>query len=115
MPYPSEPIRIPPPGWDNGAAIRVPPRDGGQPGKIASGDLPAAGTETLKEPGYRATVDYSGGIGTVDVECAGRGFCCLVSDLPYLLLCEQFKIDQLREEVTRQEAELEKLRERVAW
>lgn len=68
------------------------------------------GTQFLRTPGYSVTVDCGG---IVDVSCPGRGFSCLVSDLPYILLCDNEKIDQLREALDEQEKELQRLKERL--
>lgn len=48
--------------------------------------------------------------GSVEIITPTGGFCCSISELPYILLCDNRKIDQLRETCEEQRRELERLR-----
>lgn len=64
--------------------------------------LPDAGEIALnRHPDFRVSVQYEegkrGAFGMADVTTPGRSFSCLVSDLPYLLLCECLRSAELKE------------------
>lgn len=74
---------------------------------------PGAGTTRLsRDPEFRVTVSYRGGHGLIDVsgppdrDGRERGFSCLLSDLPYILLCDWHSKEEAVEEVARLRAEL---------
>lgn len=72
-------------------------------------------TECQNRPGYRVTVETKphGRIVTLQTPI-GTGYDCLVTDLPYMLLCERCRADELTEEVARLRADLAAERERCA-